>query len=165
MLCFLAYSSHRIGQKKPVQIIKMVTQGTVDEDIYSIQERKARMNEAIMEEGGGKKRAKKSNDNDEMCRLANAAVERYLKSPVRPKAEPTTSVGEDASSGDSAETTTSATSSGSDAPEGTKSGGATKAAFAAQKSSKPISIDCSSDESEDFETIRKNIARKSKSEN
>merc|ERR1712127_482231 len=41
---------HRIGQKKPVTIIKMVTEGTVDEDIYKIQEREARMNKAIMEE-------------------------------------------------------------------------------------------------------------------
>merc|ERR1712127_1119619 len=72
---------HRIGQKKPVKIIKMVCGGTVDEDIYSIQERKARMNEAIME---GAKRGKKSSDNAEICRLANAAVERFLKSPTRP---------------------------------------------------------------------------------
>jgi len=69
---------HRIGQKKHVKIIKMVCGGTVDEDIYSIQERKAKMNEAIMEEeSGGKKRIKKSSDNDEMCRLASAAVERF----------------------------------------------------------------------------------------
>lgn len=61
----------------------MVTQGTVDEDIYSIQERKARMNEAIMEENGKKK---KKGDSDEMCRLASAAVERFLKSPQRPMA-------------------------------------------------------------------------------
>ena len=73
---------HRIGQKKPVTIIKMVTQGTVDEDIYRIQERKARMNEAIMEEGGKKN---KSSDSKEMCRLANAAVERFLKSPTKPE--------------------------------------------------------------------------------
>lgn len=74
---------HRIGQKKPVTIIKMVTEGTVDEDIYKMQERKESMNEAIMEKGGGKK--KKSNDNEEMARMANAALERFIKkSPVRP---------------------------------------------------------------------------------
>lgn len=72
-------NSHRIGQKKPVTIIKMVTEGTVDEDIYKIQERKSRMNDAIMEEEGSD--GKKSNESDEMCRLANAAVERFLKSP------------------------------------------------------------------------------------
>ena len=59
----------------------MVTQGTVDEDIYSIQERKARMNDAIMEEGGGG--GKKPNDNKEMCGLAQSAVERFLKSPPK----------------------------------------------------------------------------------
>jgi len=62
----------------------MVTEGTVDEDIYKIQERKARMNEAIMEESGGKKGKKKSSESEEMCRLASAAVERFLKSPTRP---------------------------------------------------------------------------------
>ena len=70
----------------------MVCGGTVDEDIYSIQERKARMNDAIMEEGGGSnKRKKKPNDNDEMCRLANAAVERFMKSPTSPVAASTAS--------------------------------------------------------------------------
>jgi len=73
---------HRIGQKKPVKIIKMVCGGTVDEAIYSIQERKARMNEAIMEDGGGANK-KKPKANDEMSRLANAAVESFLKSPTR----------------------------------------------------------------------------------
>jgi SWI/SNF-related matrix-associated actin-dependent regulator 1 of chromatin subfamily A len=80
---------HRIGQKKPVTIIKMVTQGTVDEDIYSIQERKARMNKAIMEESG--KKDGKSKENEEKCAIARAAVENFLKSPKRSidnKAEP-----------------------------------------------------------------------------
>mmetsp|Transcript_4237 Transcript_4237/g.9611 ORF Transcript_4237/g.9611 Transcript_4237/m.9611 type:complete len:585 (-) Transcript_4237:488-2242(-) len=75
---------HRIGQKKPVTIIKMVTKGTVDEDIYKIQERKARMNEAIMEEGGSKKKNKKSSDTQEMRAMTDAAVERFLKSPTKP---------------------------------------------------------------------------------
>ena len=66
----------------------MVTQGTVDEDIYKIQNRKMEMNEAIMEEGGGKQ--KKKSNNEEMARLANAAVERFLKSPVRPSSSPAT---------------------------------------------------------------------------
>jgi len=75
---------HRIGQKKPVTIIKMVTQGTVDEDIYSVQERKAKMNEAIMEEKGGKKKkSSKSDESEEIARIMNAAVDRFLKSPTR----------------------------------------------------------------------------------
>ena len=75
---------HRIGQKKPVTIIKMVTQGTVDEDIYSIQERKTSMNEAIMEETG-KKNNKKSKETEEKCTIVQAAVENFLKSPKRSK--------------------------------------------------------------------------------
>eukprot|EP00577_Skeletonema_sp_RCC1716_P002404 CAMPEP_0113411986 /NCGR_PEP_ID=MMETSP0013_2-20120614/22582_1 /TAXON_ID=2843 ORGANISM="Skeletonema costatum, Strain 1716" /NCGR_SAMPLE_ID=MMETSP0013_2 /ASSEMBLY_ACC=CAM_ASM_000158 /LENGTH=1115 /DNA_ID=CAMNT_0000298425 /DNA_START=26 /DNA_END=3373 /DNA_ORIENTATION=+ /assembly_acc=CAM_ASM_000158 len=68
---------HRIGQTKPVTIIKMVTQGTVDEDIYSIQERKARMNKAIMEENGKKKSKKES---EELCAIALNAVENFKRS-------------------------------------------------------------------------------------
>ncbi len=70
---------HRIGQKKPVTIIKMVTKGTVDEDIYSIQERKARMNKAIMEESG-KKNSKK--ESQELCTIAMNAVETFKRSKV-----------------------------------------------------------------------------------
>eukprot|EP00557_Chaetoceros_sp_GSL56_P008894 CAMPEP_0176504702 /NCGR_PEP_ID=MMETSP0200_2-20121128/16084_1 /TAXON_ID=947934 /ORGANISM="Chaetoceros sp., Strain GSL56" /LENGTH=1147 /DNA_ID=CAMNT_0017904171 /DNA_START=49 /DNA_END=3492 /DNA_ORIENTATION=+ len=40
---------HRIGQKKTVTIIKMITENTVDADIYKMQERKAEMNAAILE--------------------------------------------------------------------------------------------------------------------
>lgn len=61
-----------------------VTQGTVDEDIYSVQERKAKMNEAIMEEKGGKKKkSSKSDESEEIARIMNAAVDRFLKSPTR----------------------------------------------------------------------------------
>ncbi|KAL3786634.1 hypothetical protein HJC23_006830 [Cyclotella cryptica] len=68
---------HRIGQKKPVTIIKLVTRGTVDEDIYSLQERKERMNKAIMDESG----TKKSSDNDDIKDIMKVAVDRFLKSP------------------------------------------------------------------------------------
>ena len=74
----------RIGQKKCVTVIKMVTSGTVDEDIYSIQERKARMNKAIMEESG-KKSSKSSKENEEKCAIAQTAVEKFLMSPKRSK--------------------------------------------------------------------------------
>ena len=60
----------------------MVTEGTVDEDIYKIQERKSKMNDAIMEKGGDSKQNK--SENADMSRLANGAVERFLKSPSRP---------------------------------------------------------------------------------
>ena len=62
---------HRIGQKKPVTIIKMVTRGTVDEAIYSLQERKERMNEAIMDEKGN---TKKAGDNDDIKVIKSSSV-------------------------------------------------------------------------------------------
>jgi hypothetical protein len=40
---------HRIGQTKPVTVYKFVAKDTVDADIYEMQERKAKMNAAIME--------------------------------------------------------------------------------------------------------------------
>lgn len=40
---------HRIGQTKKVSIIKLVSKDTVDEDIYDMQQRKALMNSAIMD--------------------------------------------------------------------------------------------------------------------
>ncbi len=46
---------HRIGQKRPVTVIKMITENTVDSDIYKMQERKAQMNEAILESKAAKK--------------------------------------------------------------------------------------------------------------
>ena len=53
----------------------MVTEGTVDEDIYKIQERKSKMNDAIMEK-------QNKNESAEMCSLANAAIERFLATSV-----------------------------------------------------------------------------------
>lgn len=66
---------HRIGQTKPVTIIKMVTKATVDEDIYQMQERKTSMNAAILERS--KSNASKSED-DDMRNILKAAVNRYL---------------------------------------------------------------------------------------
>mmetsp|Transcript_64570 Transcript_64570/g.76451 ORF Transcript_64570/g.76451 Transcript_64570/m.76451 type:complete len:634 (-) Transcript_64570:75-1976(-) len=44
---------HRIGQTKKVTVIKMVTEDTVDDDIYKMQERKKKMNAVILQEGQG----------------------------------------------------------------------------------------------------------------
>jgi len=60
-----------VGQKKPVTIIEMVTRGTVDEAIYSLQERKERMNEAIMDEKGN---TKKAGDNDDIKVIKSSSV-------------------------------------------------------------------------------------------
>jgi len=63
---------HRIGQKKKVTVYKLVAKDTVDEDIYKMQEKKAKMNAAIMESGSDKK---------EKRDLLQSAVERFLVSP------------------------------------------------------------------------------------
>eukprot|EP01033_Poteriospumella_lacustris_P003447 gene3447-2545_t len=39
---------HRIGQTKPVTVYKLVTQGTVDEDIYEMGERKRQLSQAVL---------------------------------------------------------------------------------------------------------------------
>ena len=69
---------HRIGQTKPVTIVKMVSKDTVDEDIYNMQQRKARMNAAIMDSSS-------SSSNEDMAQekkqVLDQAVNRYLQSP------------------------------------------------------------------------------------
>lgn len=74
-------SHSRIGQKKPVTIIKMVTRGTVDETIYSLQERKEKMNEAIMDEKGN---AKQAGGGEDMKEIMKSVVGNFLKSPKGP---------------------------------------------------------------------------------
>ena len=46
---------HRIGQKKPVTVYKLIASDTVDEDIYKMQEKKAKMNAAIMDSSSSRK--------------------------------------------------------------------------------------------------------------
>lgn len=65
---------HRIGQKKPVTIIKMITRDTVDSDIYNMQERKSQMNEAILDTSS---KNQKKNETKEMGHILNMAVSRY----------------------------------------------------------------------------------------
>jgi SWI/SNF-related matrix-associated actin-dependent regulator 1 of chromatin subfamily A len=67
---------HRIGQQKPVTIIKMITEDTVDSDIYKMQERKSQMNEAILD-SNSKARKKKNQDSEEMNNILDLAVSRY----------------------------------------------------------------------------------------
>mmetsp|Transcript_23092 Transcript_23092/g.34674 ORF Transcript_23092/g.34674 Transcript_23092/m.34674 type:complete len:198 (-) Transcript_23092:18-611(-) len=85
---------HRIGQKRPVTIIKMITEKTVDSDIYAMQERKAQMNAAILGEGdgktGGKPKSKAGVNKEEkesISKIMQNAMDRYLSSPV-PKKKP-----------------------------------------------------------------------------
>jgi superfamily II DNA or RNA helicase len=44
--------AHRIGQTNPVQVFKMIAQGTVEERILQLQEKKAALAEAVIREGG-----------------------------------------------------------------------------------------------------------------
>jgi len=67
---------HRIGQKKPVTVIKMITKGTVDEDIYHMQERKTSLNTAILE--SSKKNGPSKAEDEDLKNLLRAAVNRFL---------------------------------------------------------------------------------------
>lgn len=65
---------HRIGQTKKVTVVKLVAEGTVDEDVYAMQERKAKMHSAIMtNETEWKKESKKAKDI-----IVKTAMNRYL---------------------------------------------------------------------------------------
>lgn len=83
---------HRIGQTKKVTVIKLVTEGTVDEDVYAMQERKAKMNSAIMNSEAEWKRESK-NERDVIIKTA---VNRYLTQHEKIDAEvPSSSVADD----------------------------------------------------------------------
>jgi SWI/SNF-related matrix-associated actin-dependent regulator 1 of chromatin subfamily A len=69
---------HRIGQHKPVTVIKMVTENTVDADIYKMQKRKSEMNAAILETKSSAKQ--KREDTKEMNSILKNAVTRYQMS-------------------------------------------------------------------------------------
>ena len=68
----------------------MVTENTVDSDIYAMQERKATMNAAILNEedgsGSGRpasKAAEKKEDARAINSMLQSAMDRYLKSPIK----------------------------------------------------------------------------------
>jgi len=60
----------------------MVTRDTVDEDIYEMQQRKAKMNAAILDTDGTKS---KEVENEEVKRMLQGAVDRYLQTPSADK--------------------------------------------------------------------------------
>ncbi|MCL6459011.1 MAG: SWF/SNF helicase family protein, partial [Gorillibacterium sp.] len=43
--------AHRMGQKKVVQVIRLVTQGTVEDKMYELQERKKNLIDEIIKPG------------------------------------------------------------------------------------------------------------------
>lgn len=73
---------HRIGQKKPVTVYKLVAKDTVDHDIYCMQERKSKMSAAIMESSSDDFDSKKEREN-----VLQNAVNRFLGSPAAVKSK------------------------------------------------------------------------------
>ena len=70
---------HRIGQAKKVTVYKLVASDTVDADIYKMQERKAKMNAAIMESNSSSKNAREKKE------LLESALNRYITSSPKPR--------------------------------------------------------------------------------
>jgi SWI/SNF-related matrix-associated actin-dependent regulator 1 of chromatin subfamily A len=66
---------HRIGQKKPVTVYKMVTENTVDADIHEMQQKKSRMNAAILD-ANDKTKQKKEEEAAKMT-IVQTAVNRF----------------------------------------------------------------------------------------
>jgi hypothetical protein len=73
----LFVQSHRIGQTKRVTVYKLVAKDTVDSDIYKMQEKKTKMNAAIMESHiiTLDKKAKKE--------LTEASIHRFINNSVK----------------------------------------------------------------------------------
>ena len=75
---------HRLGQTKKVTVYKLVASDTVDADIYKMQERKAKMNAAIMESNSAKEAKKEKKE------LLESAVNRYMSHSPAPKKQSST---------------------------------------------------------------------------
>ena len=71
---------HRIGQKKPVTVYKMITENTVDSDIHALQEQKAAMNAAIIGSGDlgqNDSKAQKKNEEEDISGLLQKQLRRF----------------------------------------------------------------------------------------
>jgi SWI/SNF-related matrix-associated actin-dependent regulator 1 of chromatin subfamily A len=66
---------HRIGQTKPVTVYRLVTKGTVDENIFEIAKRKLVLDAAVLESG-----AEEVNDNDSDARTMGDILAAILAS-------------------------------------------------------------------------------------
>lgn len=78
---------HRIGQEKPVTVIKMIAKDCVDSAIYEMQERKMKMNAAIMDAPSEWAKEEKKAKNE----LVKNAVDRFLSSPKAKTTKPVAS--------------------------------------------------------------------------
>ena len=73
---------HRIGQKKPVTVVRMVAKDTVDYDIHLLQQRKVKMTELIMATKGSEVKPPSTDSAKEKNKLLESAMNRFLKSPT-----------------------------------------------------------------------------------
>ncbi|CAN0047681.1 unnamed protein product [Pylaiella littoralis] len=69
---------HRIGQTKPVTVIKMVAAGTVDEDIYLMGERKKEVNECVLNDSGKKEKDAAST----ISGILKRAIQVHMRAPA-----------------------------------------------------------------------------------
>ena len=71
---------HRIGQKKPVTVYKLVCEGTVDEGIYDLSTRKMAVNKSILGDGQGEgAKAGKGNDKKDISMLVSMAFQKFYE--------------------------------------------------------------------------------------
>jgi SNF2 family DNA or RNA helicase len=71
--------AHRIGQLRPVTVYKLVTDGTVDEDIWDMGERKRKLTEAVFKGEGGPGSAGKEEDIGAIGRILQKALLRQAR--------------------------------------------------------------------------------------
>jgi len=71
---------HRIGQKKPVTVYKLICEGTVDEGIYEVAERKTRANKALLNDGSGEEAGETGNEKKDISMLVSKAFQKFYES-------------------------------------------------------------------------------------
>jgi hypothetical protein len=78
---------HRIGQTRQVTVYKLVTTGTVDEDIYEMGERKRLLSEAVLsnKQQPASKAGKQQDDIGMIGRILQGAIARMQQSQSQPQ--------------------------------------------------------------------------------
>ena len=70
---------HRIGQKKPVTVYRLVVRDTVDEGIYRMGERKKVVNRAVLGDAGGGAATQKKEDQVAISSILSRAIRTYAQ--------------------------------------------------------------------------------------
>ena len=68
--------AHRLGQTRPVRVLRLVSEGTVDEGIVELARRKAALGDAVMGEGGEEEASPSSGEKEGMAQLLMQALEK-----------------------------------------------------------------------------------------